>query len=236
MTSVAVGGIVAEVEGDGFPVIMIHGLGATSNMFQPQMETLRPYRVIRVDLPGSGRSPVPAEMPTFEGFAEQVVGVAKLLGVTQTHFSHSMGTIVCRGLQHPRQIWCADDPFGALAEPVERHARDWARAPSAQARAYARSPTRSSPAPVPLLAQPSRSRGFVPESIMRRTGGLRKDLRGARRGPRRRAADLHAGCSSRAATARQPAALPGTARKDHRREPPPVRGATLAAGRETGRM
>ena len=97
MTSVAVGGIVAEVEGDGFPVIMIHGLGATSNMFQPQMETLRPYRVIRVDLPGSGRSPVPAEMPTFEGFAEQVVGVAKLLGVTQAHFvGHSMGTIVCQ--------------------------------------------------------------------------------------------------------------------------------------------
>ncbi len=33
---------------------MIHGLGGTSNMFQPQMEALGSYRVIRVDLPGCG--------------------------------------------------------------------------------------------------------------------------------------------------------------------------------------
>lgn len=121
MTSVTVGGIVAEVEGDGFPVVMVHGLGATSNMFQPQMETLRPYRVIRVDLPGSGRSPAPAETPSFEQFAEQVVGVAKLLGVTQAHFvGHSMGTILC-------QMIAAASPtlvramilIGGLAEPSE---------------------------------------------------------------------------------------------------------------------
>ena len=72
MTTVAVGGIVAEVEGEGVPVIMVHGLGGTSNTFQPQMEALRSYRVIRVDLPGSGRSPVPASVPTMNGFADAV--------------------------------------------------------------------------------------------------------------------------------------------------------------------
>ena len=121
MTSVAVGGIVAEVEGDGFPVVMVHGLGATSNLFQPQMEALRAYRVIRVDLPGSGRSPVPAETPTMNGFAEAVVSVMKVLGATQAHFvGHSLGTIVC-------QIIAATQPalvrsltlFGAIAEPTE---------------------------------------------------------------------------------------------------------------------
>ena len=33
---------------------MIHGLGGTSNMFQPQMAALGSYRVIRLDLPGAG--------------------------------------------------------------------------------------------------------------------------------------------------------------------------------------
>jgi 3-oxoadipate enol-lactonase len=121
MTSVTVGGIVAEVEGEGFPVIMIHGLGGTSNLFQPQMEALRSYRVIRVDLPGSGRSPAPREAASFEQFAEAVTGVAKLLGVTQAHFvGHSMGTIVC-------QMIAAASPglvrslslLGALAEPTD---------------------------------------------------------------------------------------------------------------------
>jgi pimeloyl-ACP methyl ester carboxylesterase len=121
MTSVAVGGVMAEVEGEGFPVIMLHGLGGTSNLFQPQMETLRSWRVIRIDLPGSGRSPVPQENPTFVGFAEQVTGVAKLFGVTRAHFvGPSMGTIVC-------QMITATAPdlvrsltlIGGLAEPTD---------------------------------------------------------------------------------------------------------------------
>ena len=37
---------------------MLHGLGGTSNAFQPQMDALRAYRVVRIDLPGSGRSPL----------------------------------------------------------------------------------------------------------------------------------------------------------------------------------
>ena len=54
MTTVTVGPIVAEVTGEGMPVVMIHGLGGTSNMFQPQMPALAGYRVVRIDLPGSG--------------------------------------------------------------------------------------------------------------------------------------------------------------------------------------
>ena len=65
MTTVTVNGVFAEVEGEGFPVVMIHGLGGTSNTFQPQMEALRSNRVIRVDLPGSGRSAARPGTPTM---------------------------------------------------------------------------------------------------------------------------------------------------------------------------
>ncbi|MCP4383784.1 MAG: alpha/beta hydrolase, partial [Hyphomicrobiales bacterium] len=121
MTTVRVNGLVADVDGDGFPVIMIHGLGGTSNTFQPQVETLRSYRVIRVDLPGSGRSPVhPGEM-SMGGFAEAVLRIVSLLDLDRAHFiGHSLGTIVC-------QVIAAQRPglvrsltlFGALSEPAE---------------------------------------------------------------------------------------------------------------------
>ena len=59
--------------GDGFPVVMIHGLGGTTNMFQPQLAVLGSYRVIRLDLPGSGRSPRPMEPLSMEAMTEAVI-------------------------------------------------------------------------------------------------------------------------------------------------------------------
>lgn len=121
MTLVAIGPIVAEVAGDGYPVVMLHGLGGTANMFQPQMAALSAYRVVRFDLPGAGRSPRPAAPLTMEGIADAVRVALNGMGVGRAHFvGHSMGTMVCQRL-------AASDPslvasltlFGALAEPTD---------------------------------------------------------------------------------------------------------------------
>src|SRR4051812_35906238 len=104
MTTVSVGTLVAEVQGDGFPVVMMHGLGATSNLFHPQLAVLGSYRVIRVDLPGAGRSPRPLEPLSMEAMTSAVVTAMRSLGVARAHLvGHSMGTIVCQRI-------AADEP------------------------------------------------------------------------------------------------------------------------------
>lgn len=107
MTTVTANGIVAEVDGEGEPVVMIHGLGGTSNTFQPQIEALRAHKVVRIDLPGSGRSPAPAGEGSLRGFAEAVLALTRLLGLGEAHYiGHSLGTIVCQhiAVRRPNRV------------------------------------------------------------------------------------------------------------------------------------
>src|SRR5262245_60254335 len=51
MTTRFVGRIAVEVQGDGDPVLLIHGLGGSSNIWTPLAATLVRYRTLRPDLP-----------------------------------------------------------------------------------------------------------------------------------------------------------------------------------------
>ena len=54
MTSIRFAGLMLEAQGEGPAVLMLHGLGATSNSWQTLLAVLSSYRVIRPDLPGRG--------------------------------------------------------------------------------------------------------------------------------------------------------------------------------------
>jgi 3-oxoadipate enol-lactonase len=101
-TNVAFHGIdrmAVEDEGDGEAVVCLHGLGGSSNTWTPLMHALAAHRVVRVDLPGSGRSHAVPGSLSIERLAQSVLTVCGRLGITSAHFvGHSMGTIVCQQL------------------------------------------------------------------------------------------------------------------------------------------
>jgi 3-oxoadipate enol-lactonase len=113
--------IVAETSGVGEAVVMIHGLGGTSNTFQPLMGALGGYRVIRPDLPGSGRSDTPVEPLSMASHAAAVLAHLRASGVTRAHFvGHSMGTLVCQHIAMTAADFVASlTLFGALTEPPD---------------------------------------------------------------------------------------------------------------------
>lgn len=128
--------LLADQHGAGDAVVMIHGLGGTSNTFQPLMAALSGYRVIRPDMPGAGRSALPAEPLSISGHADAVLGLLRSLGIARAHFvGHSMGTLVCQHLAVTAPDRVASMVlFGALTEPTEA-ARTGLRARAGQARA-----------------------------------------------------------------------------------------------------
>jgi 3-oxoadipate enol-lactonase len=91
--------IAVEIDGEGDAVLMIHGLGGTTNTWTPLLGALSRHKRVRLDLPGSGRSwrvEGPLSIEKFVDAAKRAMAVAK---VDKAHVvAHSMGTIVAAHL------------------------------------------------------------------------------------------------------------------------------------------
>ena len=113
--------LAVEEEGDGPVVVCVHGLGGSSNTWTPLMPALARHRVIRVDLPGSGRSQGAEGALSIERYVQSFVNICARLGVTRAHWlGHSMGTIVCQHLATSQPKLVASLAlFGPLIAPPD---------------------------------------------------------------------------------------------------------------------
>ncbi len=121
MSDLLASGLVTEVHGDGDAVVMLHGLGGSSNTFETLMPALGGYRVIRPDLPGAGRSALPGAQLTIASINAAVLRMLNLAGVERAHFvGHSMGTLLCQHLAAtaPERVRSLT-LFGALTQPAD---------------------------------------------------------------------------------------------------------------------
>jgi 3-oxoadipate enol-lactonase len=92
--------------GTGTPVVLVHGLGGTGNVFGAQVAALSPdFRVVVPDLRGCGRSdkgPI-----SIEALVEDVVELIDGTGFESVHLvGHSLGTVIVQRLavEHPQMV------------------------------------------------------------------------------------------------------------------------------------
>ncbi len=87
-----------EVQGTGPPIVFVHGLGATSNVWHAQRMALSKYfQVIVYDRSGSGRSQPARDGYSIDAWADELAGLLDHLAVPKAVVvGHSLGTMVAQ--------------------------------------------------------------------------------------------------------------------------------------------
>ncbi len=85
-----------SVEGEGPPLFLIHGIGASRHSWDGVVRRLRPhFRCISYDLRGHGLSPTPPPPYVLEDLVEDLEALRAELGIERAHFAgHSLGGMI----------------------------------------------------------------------------------------------------------------------------------------------
>ncbi len=140
-----------EMYGEGFPLLMIMGLGADLTWWDPEIinSFSKKFKVIVFDNRGAGRSDKPPGEYSIKMFAEDTYGLMKALGIDKAHvLGVSMGGMIAQELaiSHPeaveKLVLVVTTPGGPRSVP---------------------------PRPEALAALTMNRRGMKPEEIARKT-------------------------------------------------------------------
>ena len=121
MTTQYIERIAVETDGAGTAVLLIHGLGGTSNFWTPVLPALARHQAVRPDLPGSGRSHRVEGSLSIDRYVRALMRVCGATGIERAHVvAHSMGSIVALHLAalEPRLVRSLT-LFGPLAAPPD---------------------------------------------------------------------------------------------------------------------
>ena len=86
-----------DIQGEGPPIVFVHGLGATSNVWHGQRTTFsKHYRVITYDRSGSGRSQR-GESYSIDAWTDELAGLLEYLATpSAVVVGHSLGSMVAQ--------------------------------------------------------------------------------------------------------------------------------------------
>jgi pimeloyl-ACP methyl ester carboxylesterase len=95
-------------QGQGEPVVLIHGVGMASPIWEPQIEALSSdYDVVAYDMLGHGGSSLPPAEVSLADYADQLMSLIEGLELKRPHIiGHSMGALVALefAITHPTRL------------------------------------------------------------------------------------------------------------------------------------
>lgn len=85
-----------SIEGEGEPLFLVHGIGASRASFAGLIPFLKKdFRCISYDLRGHGASPVPRPPYALDDLVEDLEALRQELGISKAHFAgHSLGGMI----------------------------------------------------------------------------------------------------------------------------------------------
>jgi len=82
---------------DKNPVVFIHGVGLTKEIWEPQVNFFKNYNTLTYDLLGHGETPMKKSQITFENFSEQLLNLINELNLEKIHLiGFSLGALIAR--------------------------------------------------------------------------------------------------------------------------------------------
>ena len=98
-----------EVQGEGFPLVMINGLGAHIDTWDPRSihDLSKVFKLVLFDNRGAGHTDVSDREYTIKLFADDTAGLMDALGISRAHiFGISMGGMIAQELvlNYPEKV------------------------------------------------------------------------------------------------------------------------------------
>ena len=89
------------------PIVFIHGIGLTKEIWTPQIEFFKDHNILTYDLLGHGKTPLEKTQLNFEDFTKQLFSLIKELEINKIHLvGFSLGSLIARhfAATHPDKL------------------------------------------------------------------------------------------------------------------------------------
>lgn len=158
-----------SVEGEGEPLFLIHGIGASRASFAGLAPHLKDeFRVISYDLRGHGVSPTPKPPYTLDDLVEDLEALRAELGIAKAHFAgHSLGGMIgpAYARKYPKHV----KTLGLWSTAAFRSEDDSAKVKGVVAAMRTKG--------IPQVLEALKDRWFTPEFAQRRPDIIERRMR-----------------------------------------------------------
>jgi pimeloyl-ACP methyl ester carboxylesterase len=79
------------------PIVFVHGVGLTYEIWQPQLDFFKDYSNLSYDILGHGKSPLTKQNISFDDFSDQLIELINELKIEKIHLvGFSIGSLIAR--------------------------------------------------------------------------------------------------------------------------------------------